>query len=71
MNQYAKPRTTCIAAMISTGLLATALGGAALAANPCAPKNPCAAKAANSCAAKNPCAAKNLAQPRIPAPLVP
>lgn len=43
--------------MISTGLLAAAFGGAALAANPCAPKNPCAAKAANPCAAKNPCAA--------------
>ena len=50
--------------MISTGLLAAAFGGAALAANPCAPKNPCAAKAANPCAAKNPCAAGMKVDPK-------
>lgn len=50
-----------IKSLVTTGLLAIALGTpAAMAAsyNPCSPK-PQSTKAANPCAAKNPCAAAN------------
>lgn len=50
-----------IAAMVSATVLAMALGGPALAANPCSPcaANKCAPAGLNPCAARNPCAAKN------------
>lgn len=59
MNRKNNIRATT-AAMLTAGLMATALSGAAIAnpCNPCAPRNQ-AATSANPCAAKNPCAARN------------